>query len=120
MKNKPNVVVPKGHKARKKEYEAAWVLARHYKTVVYIIKPPNEYLVGSPNFCINNELFELKTHISAKTEKVERLIWEASQQADNIVIDGRSSLTLPNNQATIKEERPLGCLHQRKEYSISR
>jgi len=86
-----DVLVPDGYKPRKVEKEAAWILARHYRTVVRILRPTMKYLEKTPDFLINDAVYELKTPTSNKVEKIEWLIRQATKQSENVVLDGRKT-----------------------------
>jgi hypothetical protein len=90
-KNLIDVFVPDGYKPKKVEINAAWILARHYKTTVKILRPTMGYKEKTPDFIVGNVKFELKTPTSAKVEKIEGLIREAVRQSENVVLDGRKT-----------------------------
>jgi hypothetical protein len=86
-----DVLIPDGYKPRKVEREAAWILARHYKTVVQILRPTMGYKEKTADFQIGDDLYELKTPISTKAEKVEWMIRNGAKQSKNVVLDGRKT-----------------------------
>ena len=86
-----DVFIPDGYKPKKVEREAAWVLARHYKTTVRILRPTMGYQEKTPDFVVNEMRYELKTPTSAKVKKIEWLIRDASKQSENVVLDGRKT-----------------------------
>ena len=88
---KINVIIPDGYKPLKKDVDAAWVLARHYQTIVNILKPINRYRVKTPDFLINGDYYELKVLTSSQVRQLLVLLDQAKKQADNIVIDIRKT-----------------------------
>jgi hypothetical protein len=109
MQNKIiEVLVPDGYKPQKVEREAAWILARHFKNSVYILRPVMDYKVKTPDFRIGKLLLELKTPTSAKVEKVNQLIREAAEQSSTVVIDIRKT--------KIIEKRMIEICHDRLKY----
>jgi len=93
MRNKSiiDVFIPDGYKPKKVEKEAAWILARNFKTVVRILRPTMGYKEKTPDFQIHEEFFELKTLTSSKAERVITVIRSATKQSNNIVIDARKT-----------------------------
>jgi hypothetical protein len=89
IKQNIGVLTPDKYKPKKAELEAAWILAEHYGVTVRILRPSMRYREKTPDFSIGTSLYELKTPISAKVQKVEQLIREATRQAENVVIDAR-------------------------------
>ena len=83
-----DVLVPHGYKPPKKDIEAAWTLAKHYKTVVNILRPVNKYRVKTPDFQIDDKTFELKNIVSPKVDQLTTQLSRASKQAKIIVING--------------------------------
>jgi hypothetical protein len=91
-KSKPiDVLVPHGYKPLKNDVDAAWILARHYKTTVQILRPTMGYKEKTPDFQIGRDCYELKTPTSAKTEHIEWTISRAQHQANIVVIDMRKT-----------------------------
>ena len=86
-----DVLVPHGYKPPKKDIDAAWILARFYKTVVNILRPVNEYKVRTPDFHFNDQDYELKTLASPQVREATWLLSQAKSQAKNIVLDIRKS-----------------------------
>ncbi|MDR2524420.1 MAG: hypothetical protein LBC95_02675 [Candidatus Nomurabacteria bacterium] len=86
-----DVLIPHGYKPPKKDIDAAWILARHYKTVVNILRPINRYKVKTPDFQIDEEFYELKNIVSPKVDQLTTQLGRASKQAKTIVINGAKS-----------------------------
>ncbi|MDR0979740.1 MAG: hypothetical protein LBM12_01130 [Candidatus Nomurabacteria bacterium] len=86
---KIDVLIPDGYKPARKEKDAAWVLARFYKTTVEMLRPSARYRERTPDFKINGKPYELKTPETSQARKILTLISEASDQAERVVIDIR-------------------------------
>ena len=86
-----DVLVPHGYKPPKKDIDAAWVLARYYKTVVNILRPVNKYKVKTPDFHFNDQDYELKVITSTQVRQLLHLLEIAKNQSRNIVIDIRKT-----------------------------
>jgi len=89
MKPKVNVRIPRGYKPKQKEIDAAWILAQKHKTTVEMLRPSMRYKVKTPDFRINDLVYELKTPETSKGNKVLSDIMKASKQASNVIIDMR-------------------------------
>ena len=87
-RQKADVLIPHGYKPPKKDIDAAWILARHYKTIVSILRPINRYKVKTPDFQIGENTYELKTITSSKVEQLTTQLSRASKQAKIIIING--------------------------------
>ncbi|MDR0518902.1 MAG: hypothetical protein LBG82_02435 [Clostridiales Family XIII bacterium] len=85
------VLIPDGYKPKKVEREAAWILANHYKATVNILRPTMGYKEKTAYFQIGGECYELKTPLTAKTDKVLTDIMNATKQAGIVVIDMRKT-----------------------------
>jgi hypothetical protein len=83
-----DVLIPHGHKPLKKEIEAAWILARHYKATVNILRPANQYKVKTADYQINGKTYELKNIVSPQVEQLTTQLSRASKQAEVIIING--------------------------------
>jgi hypothetical protein len=86
-----DVLIPHGYKPPKKDIDAAWVLARHHKTVVEILRPVNRYQVKTPDFAFNDQYHELKVPTSSQVRQILHLLNEAKSQAENLIIDIRKT-----------------------------
>jgi hypothetical protein len=110
-KNLIDVFIPSGYKPKKVEEEAAWILARHYQTIVYVLRPTMGYKQKTPDFRIHDDFYELKTPTSAKTEKIGWLINKAKNQAGIIVIDMRKTKILEKHMVKLCKD---GLFHYKK------
>ena len=86
-----DVLVPDGYKPPKQDINAAWILARYYKTVVEILRPVNRYQVKTPDFVFNNQYYELKVPTSSQVRQILHLLSGAKSQAVNIIVDIRKT-----------------------------
>lgn len=82
-------MAPSNYKPPKKDVDAAWILARYYKTIINILRPINKYKVRTPDFFFNNKYYELKVLTSPQVRQLLVLLDEAKDQANNIIIDIR-------------------------------
>jgi len=101
MQKTIDVIIPKGYKPARKEINAARILSRYLQATVHILRPVNTYMVSTPDFRINGELYELKTPTSAKVERIMHDISDASKQANIVVIDGRKTKMLDKRLAEL-------------------
>ena len=104
MKNAVDVYVPDGYKPKKSEREVAWILARHYKTLVRIIRPANKFKIKSADYLIDNVEYELKTPESNKVEKVKARIREGSHQSRVIIVYSKKTKILDKRMIEIIRE----------------
>ena len=86
-----DVVIPDGYKINSAEREAAWILANHFKTIVRVLRPTGGYMEKTPDFAIDDSLFELKTPTSTQVSNIEKMIRQATKQSENVVIDSRKT-----------------------------
>jgi len=110
-----DVLIPHGYKPPKKDVDAAWVLARHHKTVVSILRPVNKYKVKTPDFRINNQDYELKVITSAQARQLLHLLKVAKSQSQNIIIDIRKTKITEKRAVEICQE----FIKSHKKYKIS-
>jgi hypothetical protein len=72
-----DVLVPHNYKPPKKDVDVAWILARHYKTTVQILRPSNKYMVKTADFQIGSKTYELKNIISPKVAQLKTQLGRA-------------------------------------------
>ena len=93
-KRKYEVLIPNGLKPRRYEKSAAEILKNYFQSDIVFLRPVNTYKNRTPDFQIGGIRCELKTPISAKTERVMHAISHASTQSNIIVLDGRRTKIL--------------------------
>ncbi|MDR1300752.1 MAG: hypothetical protein LBK50_03545 [Candidatus Nomurabacteria bacterium] len=86
-----DVLIPHKYKPPKKDIDAAWVLARYYKTTVNILRPVNRYMIKTPDYFFNDRYYELKVLTSSQVRELLWLLDMARYQSENIIIDVRKT-----------------------------
>ena len=100
-----DVVIPDGFKINNAEREAAWILANHYKTTVCILRPTGRFREKTADFIIGDSRYELKTPTSSQVRTVEKLIRQATEQSENVIIDSRKTKIIEKRMIEICIDR---------------
>ena len=88
----PDVIIPDNHPnpPEDHEVEAAWILARHFSTVVEYLIPVDGYKTKTNDVEIDGIIWEIKSPTGNSKTTVGNQFKEASKQrARNIVFDSR-------------------------------
>ncbi|MDR1358128.1 MAG: hypothetical protein LBJ48_02060 [Coriobacteriales bacterium] len=90
MRN-PDVIIPPNHPnpPDSHEIEAAWILARHFGTVVEFLIPTNGYKTKTADFVIDGLIWEMKSPTGKSKNTVGFAFKRGSKQARCIVLDAR-------------------------------
>jgi hypothetical protein len=91
-KDEASVIIPENlnNPPEEHEREAAWILARHYNTVVKFLRPITGYMVKTADFVMMGVLWELKSPLSNSRRRcVSGQLDRAKEQSKNIVFDAR-------------------------------
>ena len=78
------IPLPKPH-----ELEAAWILARHYKRTIELLRPIDDYKRKTADFVMDGVVWEIKAPEGNSKETIGRILKRASKQSVNIVLDCR-------------------------------
>ncbi len=91
MRSQPNVIIPADLSPLPEEHEleAAWILARHFKSDVEFLLPVDDYKRKTPDVKINGRLWEIKNLNGHSRTTVGNQVRRASKQSKYIVIDSR-------------------------------
>ncbi len=71
------------------EVEAAWILARHFNTVVEFLRPVEGYKVKTADLAMNGLMWELKSPTGKGRTTVSNQFKRASKQSSHVVFDAR-------------------------------
>ena len=104
-KKKYGVDIPKEYKIKPDELEAAWILVKHYKTDVKVLKPSDRFMQSTADFIINDVQYELKTPITSKVDKIERMIRRATKQSGNVIVYMRDTKITEKRMIEICKDR---------------
>jgi hypothetical protein len=108
MAKKTNGVdIPKEYKIKPDELEAAWVLVRHYKTDVKVLKPSDRFMQKTADFIIYDTQYELKTPSTSNVDKIERMIRRATKQSGNVILDIQHTKITEKRMTEIIKDRLL-------------
>jgi len=77
-------VLPEQH-----EIDAAWIIAKHYKSVVEFLRPTDGYMVKTPDIQMGGILWEMKSPVGKSKTTIEAIIRKATKQSKHIIIDCR-------------------------------
>jgi hypothetical protein len=77
-------VMPEQH-----EVEIAWILARHYTTVIEFLRPTEGYKVKTADFVMNGLIWELKSPTGKSRTTVSNQFKRASKQSSHVIFDSR-------------------------------
>ena len=113
-KNKFEVLIPAGYKPKKHELDAAWILSKHFNSIVQVLRPSKGYKEKTADFVIDNIQYELKTPTTSKVSKVEVTIREAVKQSVNVVIDMRKTKITEKRMIEICQDRLIHIKKLRK------
>jgi hypothetical protein len=94
---KPDVIIPKNHPnpPEDHEIEAAWILARHFNTIVEFIIPTTGYGIKSPDCLFINLIWEIKSPVgNSKKNTIKNQFDNAKGKRKQLVIDGRRAKRL--------------------------
>ena len=91
QQNIGQVIIPVGHPnpPESHEVEAAYVLARHYQTVVEFIVPVDDYKRKSADILMKSAVWEIKSPIGKSKSTIRNQFRRASGQSRCIIIDAR-------------------------------
>jgi hypothetical protein len=97
--DKAQVIIPHGltDPPQSHEISAAWILERHYNTVVEFLRPIKGYKIKTPDMVMGGLMFEMKSPTGKSKATVGEQFRRASKQSKNIVVDGRRT-TIPDNE----------------------
>jgi len=101
------VDIPKEYKIKPDELEAAWILVKHYKTDIKVLKPSDRFMQRTADFIINDVIYELKTPETSNVEKIERMIRRATKQSGNVIINIRYTKITEKRMIEICKDRLL-------------
>ena len=89
--NPGQVIIPVDHPNQPKPHEvdAAFVLARHYRTNVEFILPIDDYKRKTPDIRMLNIEWEIKTPKGKAKSTISNQLRRGSKQACNLIIDTR-------------------------------
>jgi len=89
--NPGKIIIPGGlpHSPEKHELDAAYALARHYRTTVEFIIPVDDYLRKSADIVMLGVEWEIKCPIGKSRSTIRNQFRRASNQSKNIVVDTR-------------------------------
>jgi len=87
----PMVILPADSPALPEphEVEVAWILARHFNTVVEFLRPVEGYKVKTADLVMNGLIWELKSPIGKGRTTVSNQFKRAVKQSSHIVFDAR-------------------------------
>jgi len=71
------------------EIEAAWILARHFNTVVEFLRPVEGYKVKTADLVMNGLIWELKSPTGKGRTTVSNQFKRASKQSSHVIFDAR-------------------------------
>lgn len=90
----PTVIIPQNISPRpnNQEVEVAWLLARHFQTVVSFISPSKNYRQKSPDISMNGQYWEIKQPVGSSIKyTIESQVRTALRQSSYIIIDTRKT-----------------------------
>jgi len=109
--SKADVIIPPNHPNPPEEHEvdAAWILARHFNTVVEFLMPIEGYMAKTNDAVMLGLIWELKSPMGrARTTVGNQFKTASKQRARNIVFDARrTSITDAEVIAKIRREKGL-------------
>ena len=87
----PMVVLPVGSSVPPEphEVEVAWILARHFNTVVEFLRPIEGYKVKTADLVMNGLIWEVKSPTGQGRTTVSNQFKRASKQSNHMVFDSR-------------------------------
>jgi hypothetical protein len=100
----PDVIIPPNHPnpPEKHEVEAAWILARHFNTIVEFLIPIKGYKVKTSDIVLLGLIWEIKSPKGdSKTTVGNQFKAASKQRARHIVFDARRT-KLTTNEILIK------------------
>jgi hypothetical protein len=71
------------------EIELAWILARHFNTVVEFLRPIEGYRLKTADLVINGQIWEMKSPTGRGRTTVSNQFKRASKQSSHVVFDAR-------------------------------
>jgi len=86
------------------EIEAAWILARHFSTVVEFLRPVRGFEIKTADLVMNGVIWELKTPTGGSRTTVSNQFKRASKQSSHVVFDAR--------RIHLSEEEALHQIHR--------
>jgi len=91
--SKADVIIPPNHPNPPEEHEvdAAWILARHYNTVIRFLVPVDDYKRKTADIEMLGAEWEIKSPTGNAKNTVRHQLRRAAGQAKNIVYDARRS-----------------------------
>ena len=89
--NTGQVIIPTNHPNPPEPHEVnvAFILARHYQTVVEFLVPVDDYMRKTADVLMLGVEWEIKTPIGDSKYTIQKQFRRASQQARCIIIDSR-------------------------------
>jgi len=90
-KNYGLVIIPTDHPNPPEQHEvdAAYVLARHYQTIVEFLVPLDDYKRKSADILMQNVVWEIKSPNGSSKSTIRNQFRRASKQSKFIIIDTR-------------------------------
>ena len=87
----PLVLLPAGSPMMPEphEIEVAWILARHYHTVVEFLTPSEGYKMKTADMVMNGIIWEIKSPTGKGNSTVPNQFKRAAKQSSHIVFDAR-------------------------------
>jgi len=87
----PLVILPADSRALPEphEIEVAWILARHYNTVVEFLRPIDGYKIRTADMVMNGVIWEVKSPTGKGRTTVKNQFKRAAKQATHVVFDAR-------------------------------
>jgi hypothetical protein len=87
----PFVILPAGSPVMPEphEVEVAWILARHYHTVVQFLTPSEGYKMKTADMVMNGVIWEVKSPTGKGRSTVPNQFKRAAKQSSHVVFDAR-------------------------------
>ena len=91
QKNLGQVIIPTDHPNPPEQHEVdvAYILARHYQTVVEFLVPVDDYKRKSADILMQGIAWEIKCPTGDSKSTIRNQFRRASKQSKNVIIDAR-------------------------------